>query len=141
MSDMATSEGEVLALMSSVQGKYFPELTDCVFQIERVAIGLDDIDIGVEMQVIFGSPMKVTLRYSDSRVVGTQYRIGLVPIIAHELAHIISPIDPEQVMAERLPLPIIKLWQELREAGLANCSMDMKNEKGNPYEGVDTAGE
>jgi len=113
------AEDEVRSLMRSVQLKYFSELTDCIFQIKK-----KDCD-GVAMRVVFGAPVKIFLYYSDDKILETKYRMGLVPIIAHELGHLIDPVDPERVMAERLPEPMVRLWTELREAGLAQCSMDM----------------
>lgn len=112
-------ENEVRELMRSVQAKYFPDLADCAFRVEERL----DFD-GVAMRVIFGAPARVCLYYSDSRVLETKYRMGLVPVIAHELAHLIDPVDPERILAERLPEPMVQLWAELREAGLAICSMD-----------------
>ena len=116
---MNNAEDEILSLMKSTQKKYFSELTNCVFQIKK-----KDCD-GVEMRVVFGMPVKIFLYYSDDRILETKYRMGLVPVISHELSHLIDPVDPERVMAERLPEPMVRLWTELREAGLAQCSMDM----------------
>jgi len=117
--DKRKAEDEIISLMRSVQRKYFPELADPVFLIEKRL----DLD-GVEMRVVFGAPVKVYLYYSDSRVLETKYRMGLVPIICHELAHLIDPVNPERVMAERLPEPMVRLWSELRKTGGAVCSMD-----------------
>ena len=116
---LSNMENEVLGLMQSTQRKYFPELTGLVFQVEKRA----DID-GVAMRVVMGTPIKVFLYYDDDRVLEYRYRFGLIPIIGHELAHLINPVDPEQVLAERLPGEMVKLWVELRQAGLALCSMD-----------------
>jgi len=116
---MANAEEEIRSLMRSVQLKYFPELTDCTFQVEKQS-GLD----GVEMRVTFGVPTKVFLYYGDDRVLETKYRMGLVPVIAHELGHLVNPVDPEQAMRERLPAPMMQLWEALRDEGLAVCSMD-----------------
>ena len=117
-----TNELEILALMESVQRKYFPELTDISFEIEKK----EDVG-GVAMQVVIGTPIKVFLYYDDDRVLTPRYRWGLVPIIAHECAHLVNPVDPEQVLAERLPKPMIDLWIELRRMGAATCSMDAKS--------------
>lgn len=116
-------ENEVLELMRSVQVKYFPDLADCVFQVEERL----DFD-GVAMRVIFGAPARVCLYYSDSRVLETKYRMGLVPVISHELAHLIDPVDPERVLAERLPTSMMQLWEALIDEGLAVCSMASKLE-------------
>jgi len=50
--------------------------------------------------------------------------MGLVPIIAHELGHLIDPVNPDQVVAERLPVRMVKLWDKLRRTEVAQCSMD-----------------
>ena len=115
---MANNEDEVLELMKSTQIRYFPDLPDCVFCIEHRP-GLD----GEHMRVAFDSPMVVTFYYGDARVLGTKYRMGLVPVICHELAHIINPVDPEQVMRERLPASVMELWGHLCDEGYATCSM------------------
>jgi len=115
------AKDEVLSLMRDVQTRYFPEL-QCLFEIE----GRADID-GVEMRVVFGAPATVYLYYSDDRILSYQYRAGLIPVIAHELAHIISPVDPEAIMKKRLPEPMMNLWLQLRERGHAQCSMDARN--------------
>jgi len=112
------AKDEVLSLMRDVQTRYFPEL-QCLFEIE----GRADID-GVEMRVVFGAPATVYLYYSDDRILSYQYRAGLIPVIAHELAHIISLVNPDRVLSERLPEPMVKLWLELRGEGLAVCSAD-----------------
>ena len=119
--DLVAAENEVRGLMRSTQCKYFPTLASCVFQIEQ----RPDLDGVVDMRVVFGVPVKITLYYGDPRVLDPRYRMGLVPVIAHELAHLIDPVDPERVMAERLPEPMVLLWAGLREAGLAKCSMDV----------------
>lgn len=116
---MTNSESEIYSLMQSTQLKYFPELDSLVFQIEKRL----DVD-GVMMRVIFDNPAKMFFYYDDDRVLDYKYRMGLVPVIAHELAHLISPVDPEEVMRKRLPAPMMQLWEELRKAGLALCSMD-----------------
>ena len=118
---MDKHEDEVRSMMRSVQLKYFPELTDCVFQIEK-----KDCD-GVEMRVVFGVPVEVFLYYGDDRVLEPKYRMGLVPVIGHELAHLIDPVDPDRILRERLPAPVVKLWEELRAAGWAQCSMDAQS--------------
>lgn len=119
---MTNAEDEIRSLMRSTQLRYFPELDYLVFQIEKKP----DVD-GILMRAIFGAPVKVFLYYNDDRVLGYKYRMGLVPIIAHELAHLINPVDPEQVLAERLPEQMVRLWAELREAGVAACSMNSKH--------------
>ena len=112
-------EDEVLQLMESTRAKYFSELNRITFQIEK-----NSNIKGIAIRVIFGSFIKILLYYSDDRVLNLKYRMGLVPVIGHELAHLIDPVNPERVMAERLPVPMMQLWNELREAGLAQCSMD-----------------
>jgi len=110
---------EVLSLMESTRVWFFSDLNDIAFRIEKTL----NID-GVTGVVIFGSPTQIILYYSDDRVLEPRYRMGLVPLISHELAHLIDPVDPERVVAERLPKAMIQLWAKLREAGLARCSMD-----------------
>ena len=122
--EMTNAETEIRSLMQSTQLKYFPELDPPIFQIEKQDI---DGDRMVMMRVVFDTPAKVFLYYNDNRVLEHRYRMGLVPIIAHELAHLIDPVNPERVLAERLPEPMVRLWAELRKAGLAQCSMDAKD--------------
>ena len=117
----ASAEDEVLSLMESTRAKYFSDL-DVVFQIEK----RPDID-GIYARLVIDSPTKVLIYYSDERVLEHRYRMGLVPIVSHELAHLINPVDPERAMAGRLPEPMMLLWNELREQGLALCSMDTTN--------------
>lgn len=117
MTKRKQAEDEILSLMRDVQARYFPEL-QCLFEIE----GRADID-GVEMRVVFGAPATVYLYYSDDRVLSYQYRAGLVPVIAHELGHVINPVNPESELRKRLPEPMVRLWEELLSEGLAVCSM------------------
>ena len=119
---MTNAENEILSLMESVRQKYFSELTDLAFEIEK------KLDVGgVAMRVIIGSPIRICLYYDDDRVLTPRYRFGLIPIISHECAHLVNPVDPEQILVERLPKAMVELWLELREAGLAVCSMNSKH--------------
>ena len=118
---MTQAEDEICELMKSTQRRCFPELTNCVFQVEK-----RDID-GVEMRVVFNTPAKVFLYYGDNRVLETKYRMGLIPIIAHELGHLVDPVDPERVMEERLPASVMELWGYLCDEGYAACSMSSKH--------------
>jgi len=111
-----SNETEVLQAMQSTQIKYFPEL-NVTFRLVK-----DEIE-GVAASAISGSELSIELRYSDNKVLEHRYRMGLVPIIAHELAHFINPVDPDKVLTERLPPEMVKLWLELIEAGYASCSM------------------
>lgn len=104
--------------MKSVQAKYFPELEDISFEIM-----FDQLFDGVMGRAIFGKVPQVVLHYNDKRILEPKYRMGLVPIVAHELAHYLDPVDPERIMRERLPAPMMTVWNELLESGLAQCSM------------------
>lgn len=122
---MTDAESEIYSLMQSTQRRYFPELDDLVFLIEKRP-GIN----GVAMRVEFDSPARVSFYYDDDRVLSYKYRMGLVPVIGHELAHLISPVDPEEVMRKRLPASMMQLWEALREEGLAVCSMDSRVAEG-----------
>jgi len=113
------NEPEVLELMRSVQRKYFPSLADVAFCLEK-----DTAIDGVAAKIVFGKSPKITVYYSDDRIISSQYRAGLVPVVGHELAHLVDPVDPDRILAERLPASLVTLWQELREAGIAACSFD-----------------
>ena len=116
---MERNTHEVLELMHSVQVEYFPELTDCAFHVEK-QLSID----GVAMRVVFSEPVNIYLYYSDARVLGDQCRAGLIPVIAHEFAHVLDLADPEQVMSERLPTSLVTLWRKLKETGDVTCSID-----------------
>ena len=123
--EMTNAETEILSLMHSTQLKYFPELDPPIFRVEKQEINGDRM---VMMRVVISAPpAEIFLYYNDDEVLEHRYRMGLVPIIAHELAHLIDPVDPERILAERLPEPMVRLWAELRKAGLAQCSMDAKS--------------
>ena len=109
---------EIIALMKSVQTKYFPELTDVIYDVEP-----DHSFDGVMGRAIFGKIQEIVLHYSDERILEPKYRMGLVPVISHELAHYLNPVDPECVMRERLPPEMMVLWEELLNSGYAQCSM------------------
>ena len=117
---MEQDTNEVLELMRSVQVEYFPELADCIFHVEK-QLGIND----VAMRVVFGKPINIYLYYSDARVLSDQYRAGLIPVIAHEFAHVLNLADPEQVMSERLPASLVTLWRKLKGTGDVVCSMDV----------------
>ncbi len=116
---MDANETEIIALMESVRARYFPEL-----QISSFEVVHDEGFDGVMGRAVFGRDAKVILHYGDKRVVEPKYRMGLVPVIAHELAHYMDPVDPERVMRERLPPEMMILWEELLENGYAKCSME-----------------
>lgn len=111
-------EMAVLELMKSVQERYFPELVGVTFNVCQ-----DGSIDGVHGRAVFGHMMEVVLYYSDARILQPCYRMGLVPIVAHELAHYVDPVDPERILEERLPSEMVRLWKELVDAGLASCSM------------------
>jgi len=114
---MNKKEQEVLASMTSIKEKYFSDLPGILFEI------VFDISIdGIMGRAISGEPLKIVLHYSDNRVLEPKYRMGLVPLIAHELAHFINPVDPEWVMRERLPVAVMELWDNLLKEGYAKCS-------------------
>jgi len=116
---MERDELEVLELMRSVQRKYFPSCTRVSFCLYR-----DASVTGVAARVKYGAYPEIDLYYNDLRVLEPDYRMGLVPVVAHELAHLIDPVDPDRILAERLPTAMVALWKELKEAGEAVCSMD-----------------
>lgn len=118
---MTDNELAVCEFMKSVCHRYFPELDGEVgFSVEKT-----DHD-AVEARALFVTP-HVVLHYGDDRVLEPRYRMGLVPVVSHELAHFVDPVDPERVMKERLPAPMMALWEELLQAGLAECSMQGPN--------------
>lgn len=104
--------------MESVKDKYFPDL-----QLSSFEIMYDESFDGVMGRALFGKTPKIVLHYSDGRILDPRYRMGLVPVIAHELAHFIDPVDPERIMRERLPAPMMILWDDLLRSGFAQCSM------------------
>jgi len=112
------NEQEVLASMKSIKEKYFRELPEVLFEIV-----FDQSFDGVMGRAIFGEPLKIILHYSDNRVLEPKYRMGLIPVIAHELAHFIDPTDPERVMREKLPESMMKVWEEILREGYAKCSI------------------
>jgi hypothetical protein len=115
---MVADESDVVNSMISVQTRYFPELQGTLFEIV-----FDQSFDGVVGRALSGKVPKVILHYSDIRILEPAYRMGLVPVIAHELAHFIDPVDPERIMRERLPAPMMALWEELLKEGYAKCSM------------------
>jgi hypothetical protein len=115
---MDHNEMEVVAFMGSIRRKYFPELHEVFFEVVY-----DDSFEGVMGRALFGKTTKVILHYSNHSILEPRYRMGLVPVIAHELAHFIDPVDPERIMSERLPQEMMKIWEALIEAGHAKCSM------------------
>lgn len=115
---MNESELAVRELMASICKRYFPELGAIQFDVVK-----DAKFEGVVGRAQIGKTMKVTLYYSDDRIIQPEYRIGLVPIIAHELAHFIDPIDPERILEQQLPQEMVKLWKVLLDEGYASCSM------------------
>ncbi len=115
---MDANETEIVALMESVRARYFPEL--CISSFEVVH---DEFFEGVMGRAVFGKDARVILHYGDLRVLEPRYRMGLVPVVAHELAHYVDPVDPERVMRERLPAEMMALWEELLGDGYAKCSM------------------
>ena len=114
---MTKNETEIIALMKSVQTKYFPELTEVIYDV------VHDKREGVMGRAISGGVLKVVLHYSDECILEPNYCMGLVPVISHELAHYLNPVDPECVMRERLPPEMMVLWDELLKSGQAKCSM------------------
>ena len=121
---MSTNEAEIIAFMKSVKDRYFPELEISTFEVVH-----DTSFEGVMGRARFGGHPKVVLHYSDKRILAPRYRAGLIPIISHELAHFINPIDPEKVMRDRLPAPIIFLWEQLLSEGYAKCSLENERSK------------
>jgi hypothetical protein len=116
---MNQNETKIADLMTSVQKKYFPELQDTVFEVVY-----DESFEGALMgRALFGKVLKVILHYSDVRILEPKYRMGLVPVISHELAHYLDPVDPERIMQKRLPVEMMNLWQEFLKEGYAVCSM------------------
>jgi len=115
---MNTNEVEIIAFMESVKDKYFPGL-----QISSFEVVYDESFDGVMGRAVFGKDTKIILHYSDARILEPKYRMGLVPVIAHELAHYIDPVDPERIMRDRLPAPMMTIWGELLDEGYAKCSM------------------
>lgn len=115
---MNDQETEISELMESVRCEYFPEL-EAVFSVEKSESG----DAVVGRASVEKGELKVTLYYGDSRVFEPRYRMGLVPVIAHELAHFIDPVDPDRVVRKRLPKAMGQLWEQLLVEGAAQCSM------------------
>jgi hypothetical protein len=118
---MDKNELEVLDLMQSIKDRYFPDLDGIQFEIAKDT----DLD-GVYGRAVFGE-MRVILYYSDGRILQPRYRMGLVPIVSHELSHFLDPVNPERVMRERLPREMTVLWEELVAEGHAICSMEAQH--------------
>lgn len=121
---MGTNEIEVINFMRSIKEKYFPEL-----QISSFEVMFDQSFEGVMGRALFGKSPKVVLHYSDNRILEPNYRAGLIPIVVHELAHFIDPVNPERIMRERLPAPMMTLWDELLRSREAECSFSSQQEK------------
>lgn len=119
---MNANKKDIIAFMASVGKAYFPEIQGVIFEVVR-----DETFEGVMGQALFGKTPKVILHYNDRRIMEPRYRLGLVPLIAHELAHYIDPVDPERVMRDRLPVPMMALWEELLKEGYAKCSLQRRN--------------
>ena len=117
LSEQQRNELETINAMRSVQQRYFPELQNVVFDVVY-----DKLFDGVSGQAIFGGIPRVVLHYSEPRIISPNYRMGLIPVIAHELAHYIDPANPERIMHNRLPIPMMTLWEEFLKAGYAKCS-------------------
>ncbi|MDP2362436.1 MAG: hypothetical protein Q8M94_01565 [Ignavibacteria bacterium] len=114
---MNINKTEITDLMKSVRDKYFPELQDVSFDIV-----FDQSFEGVMGRALSGKFPKVVLHYSDERILEPRYRMGLVPLVGHELAHFINPVDPEKVMRARLPASMMTLWENLLAEEYARCS-------------------
>jgi hypothetical protein len=107
---------QVVDLANSILEKYFPELKNQVnFRLEE---GEGD---SVSGRARLGL-MDVVITYGDGRVLQPKYRFALVPLIAHELAHLINPVAPEDAMRKRLPAAIMTLW----EAIATECSIEQE---------------
>ena len=116
---MSDAEDDVRFLMRSVMRRYFPELEGQVsFSVKKDA----SID-GIRGQARSGKTLEITLYYREDRILELNYRMWLVPVISHELAHFISPVDPEEVMRKRLPASMMQVWQAYLDEGYASCSM------------------
>jgi hypothetical protein len=116
--DNNSNELEIIIMMESIRKSYFPKL-----QISQFEVKFDASFEGVQGRAISGRGPKVILYYSDSRILEPRYRMGLVPVVAHELAHFVNPVDPESEMRKRLPAPMMQLWEELMMTGHAKCSL------------------
>ena len=113
------NELDVINAMVSIQVKYFPELHDTSFEVV-----FDQSLEGVMGRALFGKSPKVILHYSNKRILEPRYRAGLIPIVVHELAHFIDPVDPEKIMRDRLPASVMELWNNLLKEGYAKCSFE-----------------
>jgi|GEM_PF-6039959 len=108
------NEVQVLDMAQSVLEKYFPELEGQIdFSIEK---GEGDSVAG---RARFGI-QEVIVTYGDGRILEPKYRWALVPLISHELAHLINPVDPDSVMRQRLPASLMGLWEVL----VKECSIE-----------------
>ena len=118
---MNKNEAEILMLMQSVRNKYFKDIENSIsFYVVKRA----DVQESVHGRMLYlaDGSIEIYLYYSDGRILEHQYRWGLVPIIAHELSHIINPVEPDIVLAERLPESIVRTWNEFKESGAVECS-------------------
>ena len=112
---MTQNEIEVLFLMESTKNKYFKDIQmPITFHILK-----EDSSYSIRGRILYlsGGVAELWLYYNDDTVLEHRYRWGLVPIIAHELSHIINPVSPDDVMAERLPEKIVQIWQEMKDSG------------------------
>ena len=117
---MTQNEIECFMLMESIKNKYFKDIRMPVsFHIQK-ELGPDC----VYGRVLFlaGGEVEIWLYYNDDRVLEHRFRWGLVPIVAHELAHIINPVEPDLILKQRLPENLVKAWDVMKESGQVKCS-------------------
>jgi len=120
---LINNKKEIIQLMKDVKTQYFPDIDEEITFKLRV-----DTSGAVTGRILFNTqPIQLILYCGDEKILERHYRIALVPIIAHELAHLINPVNPEREMEKRLPEKLFLLWQEARKANLLKCSMEGKN--------------
>ena len=121
---MTQNEVEVLMLMQSVKNKYFKDIQiPITFHIEKYS---DTDSICARVLFLRDGKTEIWLYYNDDRVLEHHYRWGLVPIICHELSHIINPVEPDLILKDRLPENLVKAWENIKESGTVKCSFGEK---------------
>jgi len=115
---MTKNEQEIVALAQRVHEQYFSDITEVITFECQYRNG-----VAVAGQVLFQRPVKINLFYGVSWVIEPRYHGGWIPVIAHELAHLVNRADPESAMAERLPKNTMVIWRALQKTGEAECSI------------------
>ena len=119
---MQQDELETILLMKTIKNIYFKDIKVPIeFFLQKNLEGKDAI---FGRTLYFGSGNhEIHITYNNRKIIDNKHRNGLIPIVAHLLSQTINPVDPDGLMAERLPEKIVQIWQEMKESGSVeiNC--------------------